>query len=434
MNLAFGRGLDQRAPETALAPGFVRDVVNLDIAPGQYAQKVPLGHARTRIGRTLVHAGVNLRGGWSDRRVPFALCADGTAMVALEADGTRTTLATVTAGHGICAEYVEAQAAVYWSNGIERGRIVSGVNVPWGLPEPAAPVLSVTAGTLAFGTYTVAVTCRNAAGEEGGASPLASITLASTGGVSVTLPVLPAGASAFRVYLGGPDADEDALYWLKDVTASTVLTGSEPPGRRIQTLYLRRMPACTALTLWNGRLWAAVGNLLVFSTHVGGLPHYGLYDGRGGFFRFPAPVRMALPVYDGLYVGTDTETLFLRGDAPLSGAQPMRREPVDAAGVIGASMIPAAAFRFGDQVQPEQTDTVPAWLSTDGEVIVGRAGGMLQRLTRERVAMSPETSAALAFVRDSRGDRLLVSTTDTASPLAADAFELAGLIGNGIEL
>ena len=55
MNLAFGRGLDQRAPETALAPGFVRDAVNLDIAPGQYAQKVPLGHARTRIGRTLVH-------------------------------------------------------------------------------------------------------------------------------------------------------------------------------------------------------------------------------------------------------------------------------------------------------------------------------------------------------------------------------------------
>ena len=149
-------------------PGFVRDAVNLDIAPGQYAQKVPLGHARTRIGRTLAHASVAMRGGWCDARVPFALLVDGTALVALAEDGTRTTLATVTAGYGVCAEFVEAQGAVYWSNGIERGRIVAGVNVPWGLPEPAAPGLSATSGTLAPGTYLVAVTHVNAAGEEGG--------------------------------------------------------------------------------------------------------------------------------------------------------------------------------------------------------------------------------------------------------------------------
>ena len=431
MNLAFGRGLDQRAPETALAPGYVRDAVNLDIAPGQYAQKVPLGHARTRIGRTLSHASATMRGGWCDARVPFALLTDGTSLVALSEDGTRTTLATVTAGYDVCAEFVEAHGAVYWSNGIERGRIVAGVNVPWGLPEPAAPGLSVTGGTLAPGTYMVAVTCVNAAGEEGGASPVAVLTLAAVGGISVALPTLPTEASGYRIYLGGPDADPGALYWAKDVTASTTLTAPGTPGRRLQTQYLRRMPAASVLTLWNGRLWAATGNLLVFSAFVGGLPHYGLYDGRGGWLRFPAPVRMVRPVYDGLYVGTDTETLFLRGESP-AGAQPMRREPVDGAGVLGSLMIPAAAFPLEE---PEQTDAVPAWLSTDGEVIVGRAGGSLQRLTRDRIALSPGASAALAFVRDGRSDdRLLVSTTDAPSPLRAEAFEVAGLFDNGIEL
>lgn len=431
MNLAYGRGIDERSADTALAPGYVRRAENLDLSAGQYDRKVPLGRARTRMGRTLAHASVAMRGGWSDARVAFGLYTDATALVALAADGTRTTLATVTAGTGVCAEYVEPQAAVYWSNGVERGRIVAGVNVPWGLPEPAAPTLSAIAGTLAAGAYTVAVTANNAAGEEGGASPVATITLASAGGIGVTLPALPSGASAFRVYLGGPDADADALYWAKDVTASTTLASPGTPGRRIQTLYLRRMPACSALTLWNGRLWAAVGNLVVFSAFVGGLPHYGLYDGRGGFFRFPAAVRMVRPVYDGLYVGTDTETLFLRGESP-AGAQPMRREPVDGAGVLGSLMIPAAAFPLEE---PEQTDAVPAWLSTDGEVIVGRAGGSLQRLTRDRIALSPGASAALAFVRDGRSDdRLLVSTTDAPSPLRAEAFEVAGLFDNGIEL
>ena len=430
MNLAFGRGLDNRSPDTTLPAGYVRQAVNLDISAGQYDKgKVPLGRARTRMGRALSHASAAMRGGWSDPRVAFGLYADGAALVSLAADGSRTTLATVTAGHGVCAEYVAPHAAVYWSTGVESGRIVSGVNVPWGLPDPAAPTLSATTGTLAAGTYMVAVTCRNAAGEEGGASPVATIALPSTAGISVTLPALPAGASAFRVYLSGPNADPGALYWSMDVTASTTLT-VPATGRRIQTLYLRRMLAASALTLWNGRMWAAVGNLLVFSTFVGGVPHYGLYDGRGGFYRFPSSVRMVRPVYDGMYVGTADETLFLRGDG--AGQQPLRREPVDGAGVLGSLMIPSAAFPLD---QPEQTDTVPAWLSTDGEVIVGRAGGLLQRLTRERLALRPGASAALAFVRDGRSDdRLLVSTTDTPSPLTADQYVIDEILDNGIEL
>ena len=145
MNLAFGRGLDQRAPETALAPGFVRDAVNLDIAPGQYAQKVPLGHARTRIGRTLVHASAAIGGCWSDPRVGFGLFVDGTALVRLAPDGERTTLATVTAS-SLCAEFVPEQGAVYWSTGAESGRIVAGASIAWGLPEPAAPALSAGVG------------------------------------------------------------------------------------------------------------------------------------------------------------------------------------------------------------------------------------------------------------------------------------------------
>ena len=426
MNLAFGRGLDQRAPETALAPGFVRDAVNLDIAPGQYAQKVPLGHARTRIGRTLAHASVAMRGGWCDARVPFALLVDGTALVALAEDGTRTTLATVTAGYGVCAEFVEAQGAVYWSNGIERGRIVAGVNVPWGLPEPAAPGLSATSGTLAPGTYLVAVTHVNAAGEEGGASPVATLALSVAGGISVTLPALPAEASGYRVYLGGPDADPGALYWAKDVTASTTLTAAGTPGRRLQTQYMRRMPAASVLTAWNGRMWAAVGSLLMFSTFVGGMPHYGLYDGRGGWLPMDATVTMIRPTADGIYVGTNTGVWFLSGDP----AATMARLRVDGFGVLGSTVVPAGSFAAGQQT-PDATADLPVWLSSEGDVLLGRPGGIVQRLGLV-LAFAPNGPAALMYIDDSRGRRLIVSAPAGDSSSAAVVAPTPVLVGNGV--
>ncbi|MDE2469292.1 MAG: hypothetical protein KGL35_11250, partial [Bradyrhizobium sp.] len=66
------------------------------------------------------------------------------------------------------------------------------------IAAPAAPTLASTTGTLAAATYTYTVTATNAQGETI-ASTSTSITLAATGGVTVSWTAV-AGASGYRVY------------------------------------------------------------------------------------------------------------------------------------------------------------------------------------------------------------------------------------------
>ena len=248
MNLAFGRGLDQRAPETALAPGYVRDAVNLDIAPGQYAQKVPLGHARTRIGRTLVTADAGLRGGWCDPRVGFALLVSGTTLMALFEDGDLLPVASgLDADSRVCAEFVPEAGAVFWSAGSTTGRIVDGVAAAWGLPDPAAPSLSAGAGGfLRAGTYQVAVSLRAASGLESALSPVTEIAIADDGALlSVIVPALPAGASSWRVYMSARDGD--GLYWSADFTGTSTVIVADAGGRMAGTRFHTRFPPCQTL-------------------------------------------------------------------------------------------------------------------------------------------------------------------------------------------
>ena len=429
MNLAFGRGLDQRGAETTLAPGFVRDVVNLDIAPGQYAQKVPLGHARTRIGRTLVTADAGLRGGWCDPRVGFALLVSGTTLMALFDDGALLPVADgLDADSRVCAEFVPEAGAVFWSAGSTTGRIVDGVAAAWGLPDPAAPSLSSGAGgVLRAGTYQVAVSLRAASGLESALSPVTEIAIADDGALlSVTVPALPAGASSWRVYMSARDGD--GLYWSADFTGTSTVIDADAGGRMAGTRFHARFPACQTLCHWHGRMWGGLGALLVFSAIVDGAPALHLIDAAGGYFPFDAPVRMIAPVLDGLYIGTDAAVWFLAGTEPAD----LRRVRVDGAGVLGHLMIPASAFPLQ---APEGTDRVPAWVSADGEVIVGRAGGMVQRLTQDTVSARPGATAALAYLRDGRGERLVASMPSAAAaPWTADTIAVASLLDNGIAL
>ena len=427
MNLAFGRGLDQRGAETTLAPGFVRDAVNLDIAPGQYAQKVPLGHARTRVGRTLVTADAGLRGGWCDPRVGFALLVSGTTLMALFEDGALLPVAAgLDADSRVCAEFVPEAGAVFWAAGGTTGRIVDGVAAPWGLPDPAAPSLSAGAGALEAGTYQVAVSLRAASGLESALSPVVEVDVDDDSSIAVTAGALPSGAAAWRVYVSARDGD--GLHWSADFAGASTVISDDAGGRMASTRFHTRFPACQTLCHWHGRMWGGLGALLVFSAIVDGAPALHLIDAAGGYFPFDAPVRMIAPVLDGLYIGTDAAVWFLAGTEPAD----LRRVRVDGAGVLGHLMIPASAFPLQ---APEGTDRVPAWVSADGEVIVGRAGGMVQRLTQDTVSVRPGATAALAYLRDGRGERLVASMPSAAAaPWTADTIAVASLLDNGIAL
>ncbi|MDE1828581.1 MAG: DUF2460 domain-containing protein [Candidatus Micrarchaeota archaeon] len=92
------------------------------------------------------------------------------------------------------------------------------------ISAPAAPTLAATTGTLAATTYTYRVTAYNAQGETV-ASTSTPITLASTGGVTVTWTAV-AGAVGYRVY-----GRTGTLGKIADVTGLTFTdSGSVTPG------------------------------------------------------------------------------------------------------------------------------------------------------------------------------------------------------------
>lgn len=91
---------------------------------------------------------------------------------------------------------------LYYSNGVDSGRITDGAYFPLGLPTPTAPTAATVAGSLPVGTYQVAVSYRNATtGEEGGVSAKAYVEITTPAGIRVTLPAAATGATHVEVYL-----------------------------------------------------------------------------------------------------------------------------------------------------------------------------------------------------------------------------------------
>lgn len=429
--LAFGLGMDNRSPETALPPGYVRAAVNVDIAPGQVVDQVPMGAARTREGFTLVDA-ATWHSVWAHPAVAFALGVRNGVLTRIANDGnlTRTTLQTLTDA-AAPVSYAEAAGTVWWSNGTDRGRVsAAGAALVWGVPEVTATLTLAAAGSggLHAGRYQVCASYLDAAGEESAPSAIKTITLTEGQGITLTLSAAaPTGATKTRIYRSSHDGD--VLYHAGDVVGSTTSIAITNTALRkpIETLGARRTPAASIVRAWNGRLWCAAGSVVWFS-----MPgRYGLYRPMDGFFLLPGTVTLLEPVEDGLYVGHARGVEFWAGADP----QTFQRVAADACGAVAGTglQIPVTAFQVGPP--RDRTATVAAWWSTDGGLVVGRTGGLLQRVTRERLATLPGASGAMLYRRGGEFERVLSVYADGGdSPLQANDTVIEAIIENGIEL
>lgn len=72
---------------------------------------------------------------------------------------------------------------------------------------PSSPALGATTGTLQPAKYLVAITAVDSNGVESGSSSFVVRELSTTGGISVSLPALPAGGSSFNIYVTGPNGE-----------------------------------------------------------------------------------------------------------------------------------------------------------------------------------------------------------------------------------
>lgn len=352
MSTTAALGIVNRVAETHVPPGGVWDAVNVDLTQD--------GTVQTRQGYLRVRTGPH-HSLFTHPALTFALLVHDGVLMRLDTSLAETALVAVMGP--VC--YAALDQTVYWSDGVSTGRVTATTATGWGLPVPTPPLLAAAAsGGMDAGQYQVALTCRSAVGEEGGAAAASEVEVAVGGGI-----VLTAGSAATyprRVYLSRPNGDR--LFFHSEIPAglTTWTVGRAPLGRPLETQFCTPPPAASRLAVFQGRALLAVGSTLYWTRALSP----GLTRPRTHFLSFPAAIAALAPAGPGgVYVGTDRATWFLAGADPAAWSQ----TPVAAAGMVAGT---ALELLPGEVRLAEPASLHRAvWWGTDGIWRVGLPDG-----------------------------------------------------------
>lgn len=345
-------GIFNRAVETHLPANAVWDAVNVDITPD--------GSLQTRSGYVRVRAGHH-HSLFAHPSLPFALVVRDGVLMRLTAAFAETVL-TAVAGP-VC--YAALDHSVYWSDGMVSGLVTATTATRWGLPVPSPPLLTVAAsGGMDAGRYQVALTCRSAAGEEGGAAAASEVDVAANGGIVLT--ELSETAYPRRVYLS--TANGDRLFFHSEIPAgiTTWTIGRTSLGRPLDTQFCQPPPPAQRLIAYQGRVLLAAGSTLYWTRAM----YPGLTRPRTHFVSFPAPIADLISAgAGGVYVGTATDVWFLAGADPAAWTQ----LHVAAAGMVAGTALELlpGEVRLADPASIHRA----SWWGTDGVWRVGAPDG-----------------------------------------------------------
>ena len=394
--LGWPRGVNNRQRETD-GGGFDRDsgYRNDWLRAAQNVDISESGNLLRREGYSLFAAGV-AHSLWSSPELNYGLAVIDGWLSLVDSLGAAPLL-EVTSSRPV--SYCAVNGEVYWSNGEELGRIATDATaVHWGLPVPAAPLVTVGAGTLPAGRYLVSCTCLDAEGAEGGASEPVEVDVPEGGGLVVEVPPgAPASVERVAVYVSHPNG-RDLYRVARADPGAVVAVGVSDLGRGalLDTQDFRPPRPGHIVRYLAGRIYTARGDAVFFTEPL----RYGLCRPSQGAFLFPAPPQLVEPSTDGLYVAHEGRTVFIYGTDPYD----VREVHVGAFGAVRgtASLVPGS--RLGAAV-----DFVPVWWTDRGVLVAGMPGGQLEMLTEDRLGV-PRVEAGATLLREHEGLSQIVST------------------------
>ena len=285
--------------------------------------------------------------------------------------------------------YVEIAGKVYWSSPAEHGVLDKAVNSPWGMTVPPTPAATSTFGDLAAGTYLYTTTYVRDNGSESGASNMGSISIAQNSGIVLQPLTLPAGVRGLNVYISEVNGEETYLRGALRSGETGRYTTLPSPSVTPRTRYCGPPPKGRLVGYYKGCAYVAEGNFLYHSRPF----EYDLFDRVSGYLGFDSPVSLFAPVSDGVFIGTESETLFLAGDGPETFVPRV---------VVSRGVVYGTEFRIPQQYAGEgpQGD-VWMWMSPAG-MCMGWDGGQYKNLTATRFLFpqSFQAGASLMKVKD----------------------------------
>lgn len=273
--------------------------------------------------------------------------------------------------------YAQIGSRLFFSNEEISGRLdLDTLEVLPGLgtttPELEVTVTAGSIGVLPAGSYWAGVAYEDVNGEESGVPRMYRVTLPMPGGFTVAWSgPRPAGADFIRVYsTGTPDANLQEAHSYsrvsKDFASEVVM--SPPRGRQLRTYLMETMPHCRYLTAYNGHLYGAVGNELIYS-----IPRrYGLYDPDTGHLgKFPQNISVLEHYAGGIFVSADKT---YRYAGPVPGEMTYHDDLFNYPGVPGSGkQVEASIF----EMEGLGSQDVPVWFTSRGLVLGAPDGSVI---------------------------------------------------------
>lgn len=273
------RGANNKARPDALPEGYVRDMVNF----------IPAGNGLSlRPGYEKALAGTNVTGA-----VPFGddlLVCDDNVVYRLTPSGGATQVGSVADGTPFVGDTMDGVAYIVAGN---TTLLFDGQTLrPWGVPEVTAP--PAIPGTDPSGPRRLAFTYVDPYGVEGGC------VRSYPAGSGLMTPVAPAGYTV-NVYATEKDGSVFYLQGTASGNSSFPLTTTNPAGRPLVTMDMRRPPAGSKVVCHGGMVFIASGRY-VFHTEP---MRPTLVNPVAGSFQFGEKVGDIVAGLGGVYILSD---------------------------------------------------------------------------------------------------------------------------------
>jgi hypothetical protein len=296
--------------------------------------------------------------------------------------------------------YAEANGAIFWSDTEQSGIVAQKQNSLWGVPVPTLPTVIEVYGDMRAGTYLYSLTFVRGNSLESGAPMCGSITVGNNAGLSFT--GIPVSADPFvtstRIYVSAQNGELPFL--AAEIPNTQTSLGIAALGNQalaLRTLLKGPPPPGQVLGYYNGRVYVGSGPFLCYSE-----PHeYELFDMANGYFSLGSDIKTFAPVADGIFVGTEKETIFLSGADP---SEFIRKQKAPYGTVLGTEHYIRNDLLLGEGVP----GMAAAWMSKTG-VCVGLESGDMRNLTSDRYIIAEPTEGASLFKMRS-GTPQLVTT------------------------
>lgn len=389
---AWPGGIDNRSNWRKLKAGFVRDAVNVDVNTD--------GSMHLRAGFERVFAGTGIRG---------AIAVGDQVLVAAGADlvlydeptDTTTVLATIDGGGRFSGTVFNQEA--FFCTETQMYRYAAGALRQWGVRTVTSqPVPTLVAGGLQPGTYQLAMTWTDAAGDEGGTTGAIQIDVPAGSALQVDLPA----AAGLTPNLYVSEVNGSTLY-KQGSGAGTHAVRSIDSGARLETMWHQQPTPGSQIADHNGVIAIADGRTLWLTTPL--RPH--LVDRARGFFQYPADIGFVISASGGLYVSAD-KVYFISG---VETGQPEQSTASEYPGVPGSAC--------------KLPDDGACWMTQYG-VATSDTNGQVRLLSAENFV--PELAlAGSSGILESNGNQLVVTTMQGnrgANPLAASDYYEAEIV------